>query len=107
MTETVCEEQIVISAGIEPPSKEKILKRKNEMVLDVGCGWRKRGNIGVDYLRRAYGHEFMLDVQASAEHLPFKDGTFDKIVTWNVFEHVLNAFNFPDGEAFINSIMKW
>jgi SAM-dependent methyltransferase len=93
LTETVYEEQIVISANIEPLRKKEIPKQDYE-ILDVGCGWRKRGTIGVDYLKRAYGHEFMLDVQASAEHLPFKDASFEKVVTNCVFEHVLNAFNF-------------
>jgi ubiquinone/menaquinone biosynthesis C-methylase UbiE len=93
LTETVCEEPIVISAETEPASEGKI-KQKKEMVLDIGCGWRKRGNIGLDYGRFAYGRKTCLDVQGYAEQLPFKSETFDKVITNNVFEHVLNAFNF-------------
>jgi SAM-dependent methyltransferase len=75
LTETVCEKQIVISANIEPLPKKEIPNQEYE-ILDVGCGWRKRG------------------VQASNENLPFKDDVFDKVITWNVFEHALNAFAF-------------
>lgn len=61
MTEPVREEQIIVtSAEIEQSFEEKIQKPE-EVALDVGCGWRKRGNIGVDYLGQAYGHEFVLD----------------------------------------------
>ncbi len=93
MTKTVWEKQIVISANIEqPPKKER--PEHEYSILDVGCGCRKRGTIGVDYLKRANGHEFMLDIQANAENLRFKDEAFEKVITWNVFEHVLNVFNF-------------
>ena len=94
LTETVCKESIVISAETEALPEEEISEQNSEMVLDIGCGWRKRGNIGLDYGRFAYGRKTCLDVQGDAEQLPFKSETFDKITTTNVFEHILNVFDF-------------
>ena len=62
------------------------------MILDIGCGWRKRGDIGIDYVRNPYGRKGCLDVQADVEHLPFRTAAFDKVVSWNVIEHSLNVF---------------
>lgn len=64
------------------------------MILDVGCGRRKRGNIGIDYCRSNYGKKIFLDIQGISENLPFRDNIFEKVVSWNVFEHCLNPYNF-------------
>ncbi len=64
------------------------------MILDIGCGWRKRGDVGIDYVKFPYGKKGCLDVQADAETLPFRDAAFDRVIAWNVIEHSLNAYNY-------------
>lgn len=53
------------------------------LTLDIGCGWRKRGNIGIDYTKNPYGKKGCLDVLADMEYLPFQDNMFEKVVSWN------------------------
>lgn len=59
------------------------------MILDLGCGRNKRGDIGVDYSKDSNA-----DVIADVCHLPFKDGVFDKIVGFCIFEHICNPLFF-------------
>jgi len=47
------------------------------MILDIGCGIHKRGDIGIDiWIIRT------VDVAASAEHLPFRDDSFESAVSY-------------------------
>jgi SAM-dependent methyltransferase len=57
--------------------------------LDVGCGESKRGTIGIDYMAKSN-----VDVIADAHFLPFKNGVFDKVVSFTVLEHSPNPLNF-------------
>ncbi len=52
------------------------------MILDIGCGEVKKGNIGVD-LRRTDS----VDVVADATKLPFKNEAFDEVRSSAVIEH--------------------
>jgi len=47
------------------------------MKLDVGCGYFKRGDIGIDIQSTP-----CVDVIASAEALPFRDQSFDQVVSY-------------------------
>jgi ubiquinone/menaquinone biosynthesis C-methylase UbiE len=93
-------------------------------VLDVGCGtgrhtaeicrWDCRSvavDLSIDDLKMAkyvvaykrWGHEAVGHadfVAADAEHLPFKDGAFDKIVCTEVLEHI------PDDKAGIRELVR-
>jgi len=51
--------------------------------LDVGCGPNKRGHIGIDKDRFP-----KIDVQGNAIALPFKDGSFDCVVSNHLLEHI-------------------
>lgn len=52
-------------------------------VLDIGCGDRKRGSVGVDIDTRAAA-----DVLADGTALPFASKTFDAVVCYHVIEHL-------------------
>lgn len=52
------------------------------MILDVGCGENKKGNIGVDLRRSKF-----VDVIADARMLPFKSEAFDKVYSAALIEH--------------------
>lgn len=83
---------------------KKFLKvQSNDYVLDIGCGighcldyLNKFSNnlIGLDtdltsllYAKKATKADYFL---SSAEKIPFKDNTFDKIVSFNLLEHLEN-----------------
>jgi SAM-dependent methyltransferase len=60
------------------------------MVLDCGAGWRQRMRpnvITTEILRYP-----STDVVAVGEHLPFRDGAFDAVLSLHVLEHVKNPF---------------
>jgi SAM-dependent methyltransferase len=60
------------------------------MVLDCGAGWRHRlrpNVITTEILRYP-----STDVVAVGEHLPFRDGAFDAVLSLHVLEHVKNPF---------------
>lgn len=70
-----------------------------QLVLDVGCGRRPRGNVNVDIGQNGvrYEHEKGVPfnyktipnfVQAHACYLPFKDNTFSRVESFSVIEHV-------------------
>jgi SAM-dependent methyltransferase len=52
------------------------------MILDVGCGDNKHGDLGLD-IRRTIS----TDIIADALYLPFKDSAFTKIYSRHVIEH--------------------
>ena len=55
------------------------------MKLDVGCGKRKRGDIGVDINRNSEA-----DVIADAHFLCFRESSFDQLSAYALLEHVDN-----------------
>jgi len=53
------------------------------MMLDIGCGESKKGDIGVD-LRKTGS----VDIVADARMLPFKDESFDHVYSSHLIEHL-------------------
>ncbi len=52
------------------------------MMLDIGCGEDKKGDVGVDL--RITGS---VDIVSDARMLPFKDGSFDHVYSSHLIEH--------------------
>jgi ubiquinone/menaquinone biosynthesis C-methylase UbiE len=81
------------------PFKDAVLRYSPHMVLDVGCGlgglvsWLRESHIdaiGVDFAR-TLKDDFNLPniiLIDSATKLPFKDKTFDVVVSTDFFEHL-------------------
>lgn len=53
-------------------------------ILDIGCGTKKRGNIGLD-LYPFEGVDIVWDIK---EGLPFSDNVFDGVYIYHVLEHL-------------------
>lgn len=79
------------------------------MILDVGCGNHPKGDVNCDlYIDDTEGHRnseqvlsnvYTLNVHAipnfvkcSSLYLPFKEGTFETVISSQVIEHVENPF---------------
>ena len=54
------------------------------MILDVGCGKAAVGDVNLD-IKKQQVPDF---VQADAQHLPFVDNAFDRVVSTHCIEHV-------------------
>lgn len=52
-------------------------------VLDIGCGARKRGSVGIDIQETA-----SVDVLADGRRLPFATDSFDAVVCYHLLEHL-------------------
>jgi SAM-dependent methyltransferase len=68
-----------------------------ERILDIACGSRKvAGAIGIDWSRKSQA-----DVLADLSHtVPFKEGSFDRVVTNHFIEHL------PDTPAFMREAVR-
>lgn len=53
------------------------------LILDVGCGKHKRGDVGVDISRNSQA-----DVIADAQYLPFRDESFSIVISHHIIEHL-------------------
>jgi len=75
------------------------------LILDVGCGFRPRGNVNIDISKawnpRMYEsdknrerkiHEIPNFLLASACNLPFRNHVFDRVVSYSVLEHIQKPF---------------
>lgn len=72
----------------------KILTRSlrehgEKIILDLGCGFRKAGNIGIDI--QAKNNDADLICLLGFEQLPFEDATVDEVVCRDFLEHLPKA----------------
>lgn len=63
--------------------------------LDIGCGERKRSELGIDFRRLP-----TVDIIADAFYLPFREGIFEKVWASDIVEH------FPRSET-LNVLREW
>ena len=61
------------------------------MILNVGCGHQKSGDIRLDYSRNRGSQA---NIIADAHNLPFKSEVFSKVVSQVVLEHSPNPLKF-------------
>jgi len=64
---------------------------KPSSVIDVGCGWNSFCHLLNEKGIESVGVDFACpgaDIIADAEYLPFKDGQFDLLTTFDVLEHI-------------------
>lgn len=59
-----------------------VLSKLNGLLLNVGCG-----NLGVDGVNLDYNINMKPDILADFRWLPFRDESFDYVVTFDVIEH--------------------
>jgi SAM-dependent methyltransferase len=65
---------------------DRILEEGREFVLNIGAGGtRQRYPNCIEFERSIFRHT---DVVGDAHHLPFRDGVFDRVFAFNVFEHL-------------------
>lgn len=88
------------------------LKLIHTLVLDVGCGDGSKSIIHKDYIKVLIGLDINLKclinanmkgiyvVQGEAIKLPFKNGSFDLVMSFHVIEHIKNDL------MFINEIYR-
>jgi predicted SAM-dependent methyltransferase len=62
-------------------TSDKVVKDKG-LVLDIGCGEDKKGDIGID-IRKTN----VVDVIADARFLPFRDESFNHVYSSHLIEH--------------------
>ena len=73
--------------------------------LDVGCGSNPRGDVCIDlfypYNQQKFPIKYNGDfVNCDAQHLPFKNNSFDRVYSCHVLEHV------PDPQLMLKEIVR-
>lgn len=85
--------------------RKELFSRQN--VLDIGCGDRKRGSVGVDISPTGSA-----DIQADGTALPFQADAFSGVVCYHVIEHLqrpavqsllgeINRVSKPNGRVYL------
>ena len=70
------------------PEYEAVLRAGDDFVLNIGAGGTvQRYPNCVEFEHKIFQHT---DVVGDAHHLPFRDGTFDRVFAFNVFEHLVD-----------------
>jgi SAM-dependent methyltransferase len=72
---------------------EALIRETREMggmVLDCGAGWRER--MRPEVITTEIVQYPSTDIVSAGEHLPFRDGAFDAVLSLHVLEHVKNPF---------------
>lgn len=65
---------------------EQILRQGNDFVLHIGAGGTaERYPNCIEFEHKIFRHT---DVVGDAHHLPFRDDLFDRVLAFNVFEHL-------------------
>ncbi len=92
------------------PEFEEMLARGDELTLHLGAGaTTARYRNCIEFEHKIFRHT---DVVGDAHHLPFRDDVFDRVLAFNVFEHlrdpqaaaaeILRVLK-PDGRVFLHT----
>jgi SAM-dependent methyltransferase len=68
----------------------EIRARGEKVKVDLGCGFRKRGNLGIDVTRKGTAADLVCHI--GFEPLPLSDNTVDKIVCCDFLEHLPKGY---------------
>ncbi len=82
----------IYSHGYDATAEDLIAEvtQRGGKVLDCGAGWRH--SVRESVITTEILHYPSTDVVAVGEHLPFRDGAFDAVLSLHVLEHVRNPF---------------
>lgn len=69
---------------------KEIRARGEKVLVDLGCGFRKNGNIGIDVTKK--GTDADLVCHIGFEPLPLSDNTVHKIVCRDFLEHIPKGY---------------
>jgi len=75
-----------------PKSLKVIKENQNALILDFGAGNPAQHELFDNVIRMEFVHYKSTDIVSTEKRIPFKDESFDYVISESVFEHVSDPF---------------